>query len=110
MNLTNQHFYAEGMLVKFEIRYKKYEKQGTMRLFFPSGYLKINIKNYEAKYTSPTGSPLTPAINAVLADNRQEIIKSMSPYLEKEVAKKILIASNKFSKHYTFDELCPDRK
>ena len=97
-------------MAKVVLTYKKYEKQGITRVFFPSGYAKIFIKDYEAKYTSPSNSPLTPAINAVLTDSRQEIIKSMTPYLEKELMKKLITACNKFCKNFTLDQLNPDRE
>lgn len=61
-------------------------------------------------FTSSTNSPLEEAINAVLEENRQEIIASATPHLEKEIMKNILSICNKFSQHYTFDELNPDRE
>ena len=74
--------------------------------------MKLKIADYTAHFVPNKGkdNPLAEAINAVLQNNRQEIIESLLPHLEKAMSKKILELSNKISKHFSYDELFPDRE
>lgn len=110
LNYVKNFFIFSGVGAKLILKYKKIEKKGVKRVYFPSAYLKLYIKDYRAQYSSPTNSPLAAAINSVLLESSKDIIESMNPHLEREISKNILNICNKFCKHYTFDELCPDRE
>lgn len=73
---------------------------------------KLTVGDYTAKFDPVDGpnSTLSMAINNVLANSRQELIDGTTPNLEKTISTRILGMANKLCKHFTYDELFPDRE
>lgn len=85
-------------------------KKGQL-VFFSSVKSKLKIGDYTAKFLpTNTTAALSDAINAVLNGNRKEIIDTITPHIEKVISSKILEISNQITKHFTYDELLPDRE
>lgn len=103
--------FSENVGAKVGLRYTLYEKKGKTYVFFPTMKIKLTITDYQAKFTPSTGPghPLTEAINAVIEGSKFEIIESMLPNIEKAVSLKVLEIANRICKHFTYDELFPQR-
>lgn len=73
---------------------------------------KLEVGDYHAYFTPSTGPnhPLTEALNSVLENNKQELIGSTLPNIERAVSFRVLEVSNKICKHFTYDELLPNRE
>ncbi|XP_014210435.1 uncharacterized protein LOC106640805 [Copidosoma floridanum] len=104
---------SKDVVAKVVLKYELVQRRGRTLIYFPSINMKLHIGDYEAVFRpTPEGgteNPMSQAINQVLVTSRQEIIDSMTPNIEKTVSKKMLELSNKICKHFTFDELFPDR-
>lgn len=73
---------------------------------------KLTIREYSAKFTLAGGetNALSDAINQVVEQNKMEILDTLAPNVEKAMSKKSLEIGNSLIKHFTFDELFPDRE
>ena len=71
---------------------------------------KLSIKDYTAVFdpSFTKDNLIAQAISDVLANSRQEILKSLIPSLEKSMSKKVLEISNKITRHFPYDEMFPD--
>lgn len=73
--------------------------------------LKIEIikmsSNFEADGAKTT--QLNEILNAFLINNEKDLINNIRPSLEKEISNHMLLIANNIVKHFTFDELFPDR-
>ncbi|KAL7305738.1 hypothetical protein TKK_0001989 [Trichogramma kaykai] len=101
---------TENTLVKARMLFKKVNHRGRVMMYWTSMKMKIKITDYTANFVSSDDSPMTQAINQVLATNRQEIIDSMTPSFEKSLSAKVLELGNQICKRFSFDELYPDRE
>lgn len=73
--------------------------------------INLDIKNYDSKYdlNERELGQLNQIINNFIGNNKKEIIETLKPVLEEIVSKRILLLSNNIVKHFTYDELFPDR-
>lgn len=73
--------------------------------------LNLNIKGYDAKYdlNGTEYSQLAEIINNFIGSNQEEVIKSFKPALEEAISKRVILLSNDIVKHFTYEELFPDR-
>lgn len=104
--------FAENLTGKGSLIYQlKNTKAGT-RLYFSTIKLKLEIGDYHTNFIGRDGpnASFNEAINAVLNDNRPEIIARILPSLEKAISTKLLDLANRVCKKFTFDELFPDRE
>ncbi|KAG8040239.1 hypothetical protein G9C98_000809 [Cotesia typhae] len=93
------------------VQFKLLNREKGQLVFFSSVKSKLKIGDYTAKFLpTNTTAALSDAINAVLNGNRKEIIDTITPHIEKVTSSKILEISNQITKHFTFDELFPDRE
>ncbi|KAH0555235.1 uncharacterized protein LOC123263857 [Cotesia glomerata] len=93
------------------VQFKLLNTKKGQQLFFTSAKSKLKIGDYTVKFVpNNTTAALSEAINAVLNGNRQEIIDTITPHIEKVISAKILEISNQITKHFTYDELFPDRE
>ncbi|CAB0037351.1 unnamed protein product [Trichogramma brassicae] len=102
-NFNNVH-------AKAQLKFQTVERRGRKLLYFPTMTTKVVIKDYTANFQPGITNPISLAINAVLENSRPEIIESMTPSLEKAISEKVLDVANRICKHFTFDELFPDRE
>ncbi|XP_058803121.1 putative beta-carotene-binding protein [Phymastichus coffea] len=95
---------------KVTLRFKKVERRGRTLIYFPTMSCKLVVKDYTANFMpGANDNPIVKAINSVLVSSSKEIIESMTPNLEKAVSSKVLDVANRICKHFTYDELFPDR-
>ncbi|XP_011498701.1 PREDICTED: uncharacterized protein LOC105362873 [Ceratosolen solmsi marchali] len=97
---------------KVSIKFQITERRGQRLIYFPSMTTKLMITDYIADFESNDGgktNPVTEAINSILVSSKEEIITSMTPNLEKAISEKVLNVANRICKHFTYDELFPDR-
>lgn len=73
---------------------------------------KISVADYTAVFSTRSGrsNALTDAINDMVKISRKEIMHTMVPFIERAISKKSLEMANKICKHFTYDELFPDRE
>ncbi|XP_058803122.1 uncharacterized protein LOC131671030 [Phymastichus coffea] len=101
---------SENVIAKVVLKFKKVERRGRTLIYFPTMSCKLLIEDYTANFRSGASeSTISQAINEILVTNRKEIIDSMTPNLEKAVSSKVIDVANRVCKHFTFDDLLPDR-
>ena len=101
---------AEDVYAIASLKFQTLERRGRTLIYFPSMTTSVEIKDYTAKFMPDSQqNPIAQAINSVLMTSRKEIIESMRPNLERAISKKILDVSNRICKHFTYDELFPNR-
>ncbi|KAL7294604.1 hypothetical protein TKK_0011910 [Trichogramma kaykai] len=101
---------TDNVHAKAQLKFQTVERRGRKLLYFPTMTTKVVIKDYTANFQPGITNPISLAINAVLENSRPEIIESMTPSLEKAISEKVLDVANRICKHFTFDELFPDRE
>ncbi|XP_011690783.1 PREDICTED: uncharacterized protein LOC105451799 [Wasmannia auropunctata] len=74
--------------------------------------INLDIKGYTAEYGLQAAElgRLNQIIDTFLGSNQEEVIAAFKPAIEESVVKRILSLSNSIVKHFTFDELFPDRE
>ncbi|XP_011060091.1 PREDICTED: uncharacterized protein LOC105149405 [Acromyrmex echinatior] len=84
---------------------KKYVYLGKMKI-------NLDIKGYTAEYglNSTELSRLNEVISNFIGNNQQEVISVFKPAIEETVVKRVILLSNNIVKHFTLDELFPDRE
>lgn len=70
--------------------------------------LNLSIENLSFDFDSDIFEVLKEAL--IQANNNKDILEIFIPSLEKIVSKNILELCNNICKHFTFDELLPDRE
>ncbi|XP_058810219.1 uncharacterized protein LOC131675286 [Phymastichus coffea] len=95
---------------KVMLRFKIVER-GTRRfMYFPSMTTSLDIADYTViSVENAKDKPFSQAVNSVLTSSRRDIIGQLTPYLEKSISTTVLEVANRICKHFTFDELFPDR-
>ncbi|XP_012537978.1 uncharacterized protein LOC105837606 [Monomorium pharaonis] len=73
--------------------------------------INLDIKGYDAEYGLENSelSRLNQIISNFIGNNQKEVIDVFKPAIEEVVVKRILSLSNNIVKHFTFEELFPDR-
>ncbi|XP_012275265.1 uncharacterized protein LOC105696955 [Orussus abietinus] len=103
---------VEGVDIKVTLNYELVDHKGKQYVYFPTMSLKLNVKDFKSVFTPPPGTDKTLAesINTVMSTNRQEVLKTINPNLEKAISERVLQVANMICKKFTFDELFPDRE
>ncbi|XP_011156454.2 uncharacterized protein LOC105193627 [Solenopsis invicta] len=74
--------------------------------------INLDVKGYVAKY-DPEDEQANDQLHKIIRDfigrNQEEIISSLKPALEETIAKRIIFLASNIVKHFTYDELFPDR-
>lgn len=82
---------------------KKYMHISKMTLDF-------DIKGYNIEFFKGTESnQWIEIIRNFVMDNQKEILKTIIPILQETVSKRIILLTNDTLKHFTYEELFPDR-
>jgi len=84
---------------------KKYVYLGKMKI-------NLDIKGYTAEYglNNTELSRLNEVISNFIGNNQQEVISVFKPAIEETIVKRIILLSNNIVKHFTLNELFPDRE
>ncbi|XP_076238611.1 uncharacterized protein LOC143181837 [Calliopsis andreniformis] len=102
---------AKNVNAKVKMIFKLIERNGKQYMYFPSMTTRLNIKDYTIKFEAQNfDRVLHDAISQALGNSHQEILAATRPNLEKAISEKCLEFANKICKHFTFDELFPDRE
>lgn len=86
---------------------EKIERDGKQYLYFKSINLNLSIENLSFHFNSDDFNILKEMINEF---DDKVLLKIFTSSLEKGTSKNFLELCNNFCKHFTFDELLPDRK
>jgi len=73
--------------------------------------INVDIKGYDAEYglNNTELSRLNEVISNFIGNNQEEIINILKPVLEETISQRIILISNDMIKHFTYEELFPDR-
>lgn len=84
---------------------KKYVYLGKMKV-------NLDIKGYTAEYGLDNSelSRLNEVISNFIGNNQQEVISVFKPAIEETIVKRVILLSNNIVKHFTLEELFPDRE
>ncbi|XP_034186420.1 putative beta-carotene-binding protein [Osmia lignaria lignaria] len=102
---------AKNVAAKANLNFKLVDHAGKKYVFFPSMTTNLDVKNYDLKFEAENfDNSLHDAISQALGNSRQEILDAVKPNLEKVISETVLSMANKIGKHFTYDELLPDRE
>lgn len=91
--------------------YNLVEHAGKQYVYFSSMTTHLNIKDYTIKYEPENfDETLRDAFKQAIGHNNREILEMTRPNLEKAISQRCLEISNKICKHFSYDELLPDRE
>ncbi|XP_046477428.1 circadian clock-controlled protein daywake [Neodiprion pinetum] len=102
---------TDDVEAKVGMKFRLVDHKGAKFLYFPTMTTSLLIKDYTSHFTPRPGpdGALAEGINAALQDNRKEIIPLIKPNLEQVITERVLELSNRICKHFSYDELFPDR-
>lgn len=96
---------------KVKLNYKLAEHGGKKYAYFSSITIDLDVKDYDVEFTADNfDDTLQDAIRQAMGDSHKEILAATKPNLEKGISEIVLSMANKICKHFTFDELFPDRE
>ncbi|KAL6255417.1 hypothetical protein P5V15_013752 [Pogonomyrmex californicus] len=102
---------TENVEAKVNMDMKIINKDNKRYVYMSKMKINLDIKGYDAEYglNNAELSQLNQVISNFIGNNQEEVIKVFKPALEEIVVKRILSLSNDIVKHFTFEELFPDR-
>ncbi|XP_043795177.1 uncharacterized protein LOC122716308 [Apis laboriosa] len=98
---------GENIKSKAKLFLEKIERDGKQYLYFKSINPNLNIGSLSFEFDSDVFDFLKETLSKI--DN-EEILEIFTPNIEKVISKNSLELCNNFCKHFTFDELLPDRE
>jgi len=80
-------------------------------MFISKMTINLDIKGYyiEFDHNQTKLQQLGEIVRNFLGNNQEEIIKNFKPVLEEAISKLIISFANDIIKHFTFEEIFPDR-
>ncbi|KAL0101158.1 hypothetical protein PUN28_018780 [Cardiocondyla obscurior] len=102
---------TENVDAKVNMDMKVTTKNGKKYVYMAKMKINLDIKGYNAEYglNNAELNRLNQVIGNFIGNNQQEVISAFKPAIEEAVVKRILSLSNNIVKHFTFEELFPDR-
>lgn len=102
---------ADNVETKAEIDMKLTTKDSKRYIYISKLNLNIDLKKYNAEFdlNKTELGQFYEIINNLFGNNQDEIIKILKPVLEEAISKYIVSISNDIVKHFTYEELFPDR-
>ncbi|EFN85084.1 Circadian clock-controlled protein [Harpegnathos saltator] len=103
---------SDNVEAKAGIDLKVINKNGKEYVYVSNINLDIDIKEYKADLSSINDRDLAlmrQLSENVISNNQQEMLRMLKPVLEDVVSKQIFRFANAIVKHFTYDELFPDR-
>ncbi|XP_076172810.1 protein takeout [Ptiloglossa arizonensis] len=96
---------------KSKLKFKLVNHNGKNYLYFYSMTIRLDVKDYTFNFVAENfDKTLQEAVHEALGNSHQEILEATRPNLEKAISERCLEMANKICKHFTFDELFPDRE
>lgn len=106
VTITADNFKATTVLTS-----KFYNRGGKKYIYFSSLKTHIMVDDFDAQLGLDSGNiALQQAINQVLSTSHKELLEATTPILEKHSADRSLELANRICRHFTYDELFPDRE
>lgn len=103
-------FFADNVDADVNILLKMVTKGAKRYIYLSKLTLNLDIKDFENQYeTNENLGQLQQIIENFIGNNNEEIIKTFKPALEEAISKVILSVSNNIVKHFTYEELFPER-
>ncbi|XP_011171045.1 uncharacterized protein LOC105203829 [Solenopsis invicta] len=102
---------TDNVEAKVNMDMKVVTKGGKRYVYLSKMKINLDIKGYTAEYGlgNMESSRLNEIISNFIGNNQEEVISAFRPAIEEAVVKRILSLSNNIVKHFTFEELFPDR-
>ncbi|XP_011879797.1 PREDICTED: uncharacterized protein LOC105568601 [Vollenhovia emeryi] len=102
---------ADNVGAKINLQFKLVTKDGKRFTYLSKIKINIDIKKYNAEYgvEGEQFAQLREIIQNFVGQNQEEIINSLKPALEEIVSRRIISITNNIVKHFTYEELFPNR-
>ncbi|XP_011706218.1 PREDICTED: uncharacterized protein LOC105461420, partial [Wasmannia auropunctata] len=110
--LTLDLNFVDNVEAKVNMDMSTVNKNNKRYVYMSKMKINLDIKGYTAEYGLQDAElgRLNQIIDTFLGSNQEEVIAAFKPAIEESVVKRILSLSNSIVKHFTFDELFPDRR
>ncbi|XP_018395348.1 PREDICTED: uncharacterized protein LOC108773885 [Cyphomyrmex costatus] len=97
---------------KVNLDMKVVTKNGKRYVYLAKMKINLDVKGYTAEYglNNAEQNRLNEVISNFIGNNQEEVIAVFKPALEETIVKRILLLSNNIVKHFTLEELFPDRE
>ncbi|XP_018307359.1 uncharacterized protein [Mycetomoellerius zeteki] len=97
---------------KVNIDMKVVTRNGKKYVYLGKMKVNLDIKGYTAEYGLDNSelSRLNEVISNFIGNNQQEVISVFKPAIEETIVKRVILLSNNIVKHFTLEELFPDRE
>jgi hypothetical protein len=105
-------FPSDNVNTKTDMDMKIVTKNGKRYTYMSRMKIDIDMKEYNINYDLKDKElgELRKVISSFIGNNQQDVIAAVKTPLEQAVSKRILELSNNIVKHFTFEELFPDRE
>ncbi|XP_024877741.1 uncharacterized protein LOC112458370 [Temnothorax curvispinosus] len=102
---------TENLLASVGVDMKIVNKNNKRYVYMSKLNLILDIKTLSSKFdmNGEEKSQLNEILSTFLGSNEEEFINRVKPTLGKEISKQVLSIGNNIVKHFTFDELFPER-
>ena len=102
---------AKDVIVKVKATDKLVERGGKKYVYFSSVKTHLSLKEYTVDFQADNfDKTLREAVTQALGHSHEEIMEAVKPNLEKAISERCLQFANNIFKHFTYDELFPDRE
>ena len=102
---------AKDITVKLDAIHKTIERGGKKYIYFSSVRTHLSLKEYTVDFkTEHLDKTLQEALTQALGNSHEEIMEAVRPNLEKAISERCLTFANNICKHFTYEELFPDRE
>ena len=102
---------AKDVSIKVKANHKIVERGGKKYIYFSSVKTQLSLKEYAVDFKANNlDKTLREAVTQALGHSHQEIMEAVRPNLEKAISERCLLFANNIFKHFTYDELFPDRE
>lgn len=93
------------------MNYKLVDRNGKKFMFFSSMTTQLGLKEYKLDFKADNfDKTLQEAVTNALGDSHTEVLQATKPNIEKAISEWCLKMANKICKHFSYDELFPDRE
>lgn len=102
---------SKNVIAKVHMVFKLVEHDGKRYIYFPLMTTRLELNDYKFDFEAENfDKTLQDAMKQAFGSSREEILEAMKPNVEKAISQMCLNMSNKICKHFTYDELFPDRE
>ncbi|XP_011879798.1 PREDICTED: uncharacterized protein LOC105568602 [Vollenhovia emeryi] len=104
------YFTTDNLAAKVAVDFKMINKDGKKYIYMSKLNVNLDIKTLNTQFGSESNADqLNLIVSTFIGSNEKELINKAKPIIEKELTKQLLVIANNIVKHFTYDELFPDR-